>query len=179
MDGEADSEADAVGQVEVARELRRHRHRAGLSLGELARRVGYSRTYISRIEKPGADLVSANVVERIDEELAASGELIALHARADAVRQARRTSVQADPVERGESEVVAFYPHRNAVANDLWDHLIAEAVSKIDVLVYVGMFLTEKPGTARNTHLEGRARREDPAAVRAARQPRSRAAQHR
>jgi Helix-turn-helix domain len=85
-------DADLTGQALVARELRRHRVRAGLSLGELARRVGYSRTYISACEKPGAPLVSEAVVQRVDEELAAEGFLIALHARADAVRRARRAA---------------------------------------------------------------------------------------
>lgn len=43
-----------------------------------------------------------------------------------------------------ESELVAFYPHRSAVPGDLWDRLFAQATSNVDILVYVGMFLTEK-----------------------------------
>jgi hypothetical protein len=82
-----------AGQALVARELRRHRERAGLSRNELAIRVGYSRTYISACEKPGAPLVSEGVVRRIDEELGAEGVLIALHARADADRKARRAGM--------------------------------------------------------------------------------------
>ena len=84
------------GQALVARELRRRRELAGLSLTELARRVGYSRTYISASEKLGADLISKAVVSRIDDELEAGGTLIALHARADAERHARRNRAQAD-----------------------------------------------------------------------------------
>lgn len=84
----SESEMDAVvGQALVAQEIRRYRERAGLSLNALAARVGYSRTYISASEKPGATLISANVVRRIDDELGAGGALIALHARADANRQ--------------------------------------------------------------------------------------------
>ncbi|MDV6014523.1 DUF5919 domain-containing protein [Haloechinothrix sp. LS1_15] len=44
-----------------------------------------------------------------------------------------------------QSEVVQVYPHRNAVPDSLWDRLITEARTYVDVLVYVGMFLTEKP----------------------------------
>jgi transcriptional regulator with XRE-family HTH domain len=87
----SDTDDDVSGQALVARELRRHRERAGLSRGELARRVGYSRTYISTSEKPGADLVSEAVVTRIDQELGAHGALIAVHARAAAGRRARRS----------------------------------------------------------------------------------------
>lgn len=45
-----------------------------------------------------------------------------------------------------ESEIVKVYPHRSAVPPDLWDRLLAAATSQVDILVYVGMFLTEKPG---------------------------------
>ncbi len=43
------------------------------------------------------------------------------------------------------SELVALYPHRNAVPADLWDRLLADAAHEIGLLVYVGMFLTEQP----------------------------------
>lgn len=45
-----------------------------------------------------------------------------------------------------ESEIVKVYPHRSAVPADLWDRLLAAATKQVDILVYVGMFLTEKPG---------------------------------
>ncbi|GAA2349704.1 DUF5919 domain-containing protein [Saccharopolyspora halophila] len=57
----------------------------------------------------------------------------------DAVSAAERDRVS-------ESEIVKVYPHRSAVPPDLWDRLLAAATSQIDILVYVGMFLTEKPG---------------------------------
>ena len=43
------------------------------------------------------------------------------------------------------SEIVQVYPHRNSVPADLWDALLEKATTYIDVLVYVGMFMTEKP----------------------------------
>ncbi len=44
-----------------------------------------------------------------------------------------------------ESEVVKVYPNRNAVPRDVWEHLLDQATARVDVLVYVGMFLTENP----------------------------------
>jgi hypothetical protein len=43
------------------------------------------------------------------------------------------------------SEIVQVYPHRSSVPADLWDHLLEKAATYIDVLVYVGMFMTEMP----------------------------------
>lgn len=43
------------------------------------------------------------------------------------------------------SEIIKVYPHRNAVPNDLWDKLFDSATTYVDMLVYVGMFMTEKP----------------------------------
>jgi transcriptional regulator with XRE-family HTH domain len=43
------------------------------------------------------------------------------------------------------SEVVQIYPHRNAVPRDLWDRLLGGATERVEILVYVGMFLTEDP----------------------------------
>ncbi|MGH3928816.1 MAG: NUDIX hydrolase [Pseudonocardiaceae bacterium] len=37
------------------------------------------------------------------------------------------------------------YPNRNAVARQVWDRLLGQATSRVDVLIYVGMFLTENP----------------------------------
>jgi hypothetical protein len=47
--------------------------------------------------------------------------------------------------EINESEIIKTYPHRNAVPADLWDQLLNRAETSVDILVYVGMFLTEKP----------------------------------
>jgi transcriptional regulator with XRE-family HTH domain len=92
-------DAEVSGQALVARELRLHRERAGLSRSQLATRVGYSRSYISTCEKPGSTLISEAVVRRIDHELDAGGVLVALHARADSDRKARqaRARVIAEP----------------------------------------------------------------------------------
>jgi hypothetical protein len=43
------------------------------------------------------------------------------------------------------SEIVQVYAHRSLVPPDLWDRLLDAATTYIDMLVYVGMFLTEKP----------------------------------
>lgn len=43
------------------------------------------------------------------------------------------------------SEVVQVFPSRNAIPRDLWDRLLNQATSRVDILVYVGMFLTENP----------------------------------
>ena len=44
-----------------------------------------------------------------------------------------------------ESELVKLYAHRNDVPHELWSRLLNSATARIDVLVYVGMFLTEDP----------------------------------
>ncbi|WP_190820117.1 DUF5919 domain-containing protein [Saccharopolyspora pogona] len=41
------------------------------------------------------------------------------------------------------SEIVKVYPHRHAVPRDLWTQLLDRATSEVEILVYVGMFLTE------------------------------------
>lgn len=43
-----------------------------------------------------------------------------------------------------ESEVVRVYPHRGDIPPELWDTLMARAKTYIDILVYVGYFLTER-----------------------------------
>ena len=43
------------------------------------------------------------------------------------------------------SEIVHVYPHRSSVPADLWDSLLERATTYVDILVYVGMFMTEKP----------------------------------
>ncbi len=101
MSGDADDDAAVTGQSLVARELRRHRERAGLSQIRLARLVGYSRTYIWACEKPGTTLVSEEVVKRIDDVLNAGGALIALRARAHTDHVARRHRAARGIRERG------------------------------------------------------------------------------
>lgn len=43
------------------------------------------------------------------------------------------------------SEVVGVYPHRGTIPSDLWDHLLADATDRIDILVHAGQFLIERP----------------------------------
>lgn len=55
-------------------------------------------------------------------------------------------AVPKDRVEKvSESEIVKAYPHRSAVPAELWDRLLNKATGRVDILVYVGMFMTEKP----------------------------------
>jgi hypothetical protein len=49
-------------------------------------------------------------------------------------------------IEVSESEIIRTYPHRSAVPPSLWDQLLDQTESAVDILVYVGMFMTEKPG---------------------------------
>src|SRR6201986_4656311 len=42
-----------------------------------------------------------------------------------------------------ESEIVKAYAHRNVMPAELWDRLLEQCQQEIDILVYVGMFLTE------------------------------------
>lgn len=45
-----------------------------------------------------------------------------------------------------DSEVLAIYPHRTGVPQDLWERLFAAAERDIGVLVYAGLFLAEDAG---------------------------------
>ncbi|TVT48101.1 XRE family transcriptional regulator [Amycolatopsis rhizosphaerae] len=47
------------------------------------------------------------------------------------------------------SEIIKVYPHRHAVPRDTWTHLLDKAVHEVEILVYVGMFLTEDRGILR------------------------------
>ncbi|MCO5992678.1 DUF5919 domain-containing protein [Actinoallomurus rhizosphaericola] len=55
-----------------------------------------------------------------------------------------------------ESEVVKVYPHRSSVPADLWDQLLSQAATQVDILVYVGMFMTEKPGLISTLKTKGK-----------------------
>lgn len=74
----------------LAAEIKRRRLGAGLTHGTLALKATYSREYVGRAERPEAGFPSALLVEKIDEALAAGGELVALHRQAAADRLARR-----------------------------------------------------------------------------------------
>lgn len=54
------------------------------------------------------------------------------------------------------SELVALFPTRNAVPADLWDRLLDKATREIGVLVYVGMFLTERPNLIKTLLAKGK-----------------------
>ncbi|MEV0698632.1 DUF5919 domain-containing protein [Saccharopolyspora sp. NPDC050389] len=41
------------------------------------------------------------------------------------------------------SEIIKVYPHRHAVPRELWNQLLDRATSEVEILVYVGMFLTD------------------------------------
>jgi transcriptional regulator with XRE-family HTH domain len=56
----------------------------------------------------------------------------------DAVTPERKAEI-------GGSEIVQVYPHRHSVPPDLWSRMLDQAEDHIEVLVYVGMFLTEDP----------------------------------
>jgi transcriptional regulator with XRE-family HTH domain len=55
----------------------------------------------------------------------------------DALTAGQQTSVT-------DSEVVRVYPHRASVPSDLWQHLLAAAGERIDILVYSGMWLPDQ-----------------------------------
>lgn len=57
----------------------------------------------------------------------------------DALSEAKASEVS-------NSEIVKVYAHRNSVPANLWDKLLSQAAAYVDMLVYVGMFMTEKPG---------------------------------
>lgn len=54
----------------------------------------------------------------------------------DAVAAERKAEIS-------ESEVVKVYPSRNAIGRAVWNRLFENAKQDIEILVYVGMFLTE------------------------------------
>lgn len=78
-------------EAAVAFEIRRRREAAGLSQAELANRVGYSREYVSRAERPTRGLASAELARSLDAALDAGGALIALRGSAVHARLARRS----------------------------------------------------------------------------------------
>lgn len=58
--------------------------------------------------------------------------------------------------EASSSEIVKVYPHRSAVPDDLWDRLLTASQTCIDIVVYVGMFMTEKPDLLRTMRAKAR-----------------------
>ncbi|MGM1062632.1 helix-turn-helix transcriptional regulator [Saccharothrix sp. Mg75] len=76
----------------LASEIKRRRVEAGLSQPQLARRIGYTRQYVSYAERVQANLPSLDIVRAIDAALDAGGALVALRGKAreeqDRVRRA-------------------------------------------------------------------------------------------
>ncbi|MDX3192088.1 helix-turn-helix transcriptional regulator [Streptomyces sp. MN03-5084-2B] len=59
----------------LVREIRRLRSAAGLSQSELARRIGYTRNYVSLAEREGRNLPSRELVDALDRGLHTGGDL--------------------------------------------------------------------------------------------------------
>ena len=57
--------------------------------------------------------------------------------------------------EVAQSEIVQVYPHRSSVPADLWDSLLERATTYVDILVYVGMFMTERPDLLKTLRAKG------------------------
>jgi transcriptional regulator with XRE-family HTH domain len=77
-------------EARLAHEIRSAREAAGLTQGQLANRVGFSREYVSRAERPSKGLASRELVEAIDAALGVRGALVTLRSRLHAQRLARR-----------------------------------------------------------------------------------------
>jgi hypothetical protein len=69
------------------------------------------------------------------------------------VPRQRSTDASVDPG----SVLVETYPSRNAVPRALWDELLDGARERVDILVYVGMFLTENPALLPSLKAKGAA----------------------
>lgn len=82
--GVARSDGEDVGGAAafLASEIRRRRVEAGLSQPQLARRIGYTRQYVSYAERVRANLPSLEIVRALDSALDAGGALVALRGRA-------------------------------------------------------------------------------------------------
>jgi transcriptional regulator with XRE-family HTH domain len=79
----------------LAREIRERRLAAGLSQPQLAKLIGYTRQYVSLAERHGHNLPSSELVNAIDEALAADGALTALRRQAKREQQMHRRSTVA------------------------------------------------------------------------------------
>jgi transcriptional regulator with XRE-family HTH domain len=55
------------------------------------------------------------------------------------------------------SEVVTVYPHRHAIPRDLWQRLVANATTEVDILVYAGLFLTDDPALIKSFRAKAQA----------------------
>jgi transcriptional regulator with XRE-family HTH domain len=116
-DGEvaASSAAPSMPETALSAEIRRWRRAAGLSHAELAVRVGFSREYIARSERPARGVPSANLINALDQALGAQGALIDAHTNAQRNQQARRRAVE--------------IPERRAIADTRATSVVARTTS--------------------------------------------------
>jgi|GEM_PF-7035217 len=75
---------------ELAREVKRRRHTAGLTQRQLAAEVRYTRQYVGMAETQDAVLPSRELVAALDKVLGADGALVALRAQAHDEQRADR-----------------------------------------------------------------------------------------
>lgn len=92
----SDGREGRAAHAALVAELRRRRKGADLSQAELADRVGYSREYVSRAERAGRGLCSADLARVLDSALDANGVLVSLHAAAKAEQRRRRRDAGED-----------------------------------------------------------------------------------
>ncbi|MFT7837712.1 helix-turn-helix transcriptional regulator [Saccharothrix sp. BKS2] len=88
-DDEHPDTAEPAG-VRLAREIRRRRTAAGLSQPQLARRVGYTRQYVSLAERADHNLPSTEIVKALDHALHADGALTTLREQGKREKERQR-----------------------------------------------------------------------------------------
>jgi transcriptional regulator with XRE-family HTH domain len=118
------------GRDEFGAELRRLRERAGLSLGELAKRAHVHRGYLGHIEQ-GERWPSRRVVEALDAALGARRTLLDAWSTVEASR-ASLVRATADPIDPGELEAVELA--RRVAASDLGAETLARLEFAVDDL---------------------------------------------
>ncbi|MEU5696739.1 helix-turn-helix transcriptional regulator [Actinosynnema sp. NPDC020468] len=74
-------------RARLAHEIRRRRTEAGLSQPQLAKKIGYTRQYVSLAEREVHNLPSAEFIKAIDQALDAGGVLTALRAQGKAEQE--------------------------------------------------------------------------------------------
>jgi transcriptional regulator with XRE-family HTH domain len=90
----------------LAGEIRRLRLDVGLSQSGLARRIGYTRNYVSMAERAGRNLPSRELVDALDRGLAAGGQLRVLLETARQEQTALRRGNRTQPVSQVRDDAV-------------------------------------------------------------------------
>jgi transcriptional regulator with XRE-family HTH domain len=90
-----DDEASNAGQAmsvaaRLGADIKRRRIEAGMTQAEVAKRVGYTRQYVSHAERVGEDFPSRDLTEALDSVLGADGALIRLRVEAAADQRDQR-----------------------------------------------------------------------------------------